>query len=198
MLDLGANLEATPNQLTQFALMGHFFSKAALGIDKPKIGLLNIGSEELKGRDEIKEAAMRLEKLGSKLNYIGFVEANHILKGKADIIVSDGFSGNIALKAMEGTAEFLTIGLKKVYRSGLLARIGFLFSSLALRHYFHRMDPRIYNGAAFLGLKSIVVKSHGGTDALGFAHALSLAIDTVENKFTEQMNQQLPNFIEGD
>ncbi len=196
MLDLGANIEASPNQLVQFAMMGKTFAKATLGIENPTVRLLNIGSEQLKGRDDIKMAAGKLENLKGKINYTGFVEANQILKGVTDVIVTDGFTGNIALKAMEGASEFLTVGLKKVARSGILARCGFFLASFALKHYFHRMDPRIHNGAVFLGLQAIVVKSHGGTDALGFAHAISIAVDIVDNRLTEEVNRQLPDFIE--
>ncbi len=198
MLDLGANIEATSEQLLQFALMGKIFATATLGIKNPTIGLLNIGSEELKGRDEVKAAAALLEKLPDMINYTGFVEANEIVGGKVDVVVMDGYSGNIALKAMEGVAHFLMNGLKNVYRSGLLTRIGFFLMRSAMKHFFHKIDPRVHNGAVFLGLNGIVVKSHGGTDALGFAHAISVGIDTVRHGFLNKVNKELPSLINND
>ena len=195
MLDLGANIEATPNHLVQFALMGKIFAMATLGLKKPKVALLNIGSEELKGRNEVKTASTILEELTDLINYVGYVEANEIVTGKVDVIVMDGYSGNIALKAMEGVAKFLSVGLKNVFYSSIFTKIGFLFMRSAMRHFFHRHDPRVHNGAVFLGINGIVVKSHGGTDALGFAHAICVGIDTVKHGFLDKVNSELPSLI---
>ncbi len=195
MLDLGANISATPYQLEQFALMGKIFANATLGIEKPTIGLLNIGSEALKGPDEVRAAAALLEKIPETINYTGFVEANEIVAGKVDVVVMNGYGGNIALKAMEGVANFLMMGLKNVYSANILSKFAFFLIRGPMKHFFHRVDPRVHNGAVFLGLNGIVVKSHGGTDSLGFAHAISVGIDTVQHGFLAKVNAELPSLM---
>ena len=169
MLDLGANLECDKNNLVQFALMGQAFAKIVIGLNDPKVALLNVGEEEIKGLDHIKEASNTLLNLKNIINYQGFVEGNQITDGSADVIVADGFTGNIALKTAEGTANFLTNSLKKSFNSSLSSKIGYFLAKKALESFKSHMDPRMYNGAVFLGLNGVAVKSHGGTDSFGFS-----------------------------
>lgn len=191
VLDLGANLECDAENLVQFALMGAIFCNTVLGIENPTIGLLNIGTEEMKGHDEIRLAAsiIRERPLPGKFN--GFIEGDDIMAGTVDVVVTDGFSGNIALKSVEGAAKLMGYFLKQAYKSSLLARIGYLFSYGALKKMRLRSDPRRYNGAMFLGLKGICVKSHGGTDPEGFANAVGVAFNLADRHFNERIGKEL-------
>ncbi|MGE0108681.1 MAG: phosphate acyltransferase PlsX [Bdellovibrionales bacterium] len=191
VLDLGANLECDAENLVQFALMGAIFCNAVLGIEKPSIGLLNIGTEEMKGHDEIRLAASILRERPLPGTFEGFVEGDGIMGGAVDVIVTDGFSGNIALKTAEGTAKLMGHFLKESYKSSLMAKIGFLFAHGALRKMQLRADPRRYNGAMFLGLKGICVKSHGGTDPEGFANAIGVAFDLADRQFNQRIGREL-------
>lgn len=179
MLDLGANAECNADNLFQFAVMGDAFAKAVLGRSNPSIGLLNIGSEESKGIENVKLAAMMLKDNVLDLNFHGFVEGNDIPAGTVDVIVTDGFSGNIALKTLEGTAKFFTSMLKTALSSSVSSKAGALLARPALKSLFSLLDPRMHNGAMFLGLNGIVVKSHGGTDEIGFANAIEVAVNLV-------------------
>lgn len=197
-LDLGANAECNSQNLVEFAIMGHVLHRVLYKTKQPTVGLLNIGSEETKGRDEIREAATTLKALEDKINFIGFVEGNDICAGKADVIVSDGFSGNIALKTIEGTAKFITTILKKTIKQSLVSKIGFLLATPALLKMKKEMDPRNYNGAMFLGLKGISVKSHGGADAYAFACALESAIHMAKNDLCNKIKEELRHTIDVD
>ena len=194
ILDLGANIECTDINLVQFALMGEVFSKSLLGTIKPNIGILNVGSEEIKGNAVVKQTFEKLEKLSSHINFYGFIEGNDINKGIVDVVVTDGFSGNIALKTAEGVAELIVSFLQGSYKSSLISKIGYLLSKPALNRFKARIDPRKYNGAVLLGLNGIVVKSHGGTDAFGFSNAISSAISLIENNYNEEIKKKLSFF----
>ncbi len=197
-LDLGANAECNSQNLVEFAIMGHVLHRVLYKTEHPSVGLLNIGSEETKGRDEIREAATTLKALEDKINFIGFVEGNDICAGKADVIVSDGFSGNIALKTIEGTAKFITTILKRTIKQSFVSKIGFLLATPALLKMKKEMDPRNYNGAMFLGLKGISVKSHGGADAYAFACALESAIHMAKNDLCNKIKEELRHTIDVD
>ena len=176
ILDLGANVDCSNDNLVQFALMGDIFSRTVLGIQNPRIGLLNVGSELIKGNSIVKQTHSDLSKITKKINFCGFVEGNDINKGVVDVVVTDGFSGNIALKTAEGVAELIFTFLKNSYKSSIISKLGYLLSQPALNRFKTRIDPRKYNGAVLLGLNGIVVKSHGGTDAFGFCNAIGVAV----------------------
>lgn len=196
MLDLGANVECDAENLVQFAIMGDVFARTVLGTHNPSCGLLNVGSEEMKGHAEIQQAAAYLRQMTGTLNFQGFVEGDDIATGKADVVVSDGFTGNIALKTTEGTARLIKEFLGDAFRSSLASRIGYIFARRGLKKMRARIDPRRYNGAVFLGLSGIAVKSHGGTDAFGFANAIGVAVDMVANNFNEKITDGLKSFGE--
>lgn len=191
VLDLGANLECDAENLVQFALMGAIFSNTVLGVSDPSIGLLNIGVEEMKGHDEVRMAASILRDRPLPGTFYGFVEGNDITAGTVDVIVTDGFSGNIALKTAEGTARLMAHHLRQAFSSSIWAKIGYLFAHSALHRMRLRVDPRRYNGAMFLGLQGVCVKSHGGTDPEGFANAIGVAFDLVDRRFNERIGQEL-------
>ncbi len=191
MLDLGANLECDAENLVQFALMGAVFSRAVLGISNPTVGLLNIGTEELKGHDEIRTAAAILRERPFPGVLHGFVEGNDILAGTVDVVVTDGFSGNVALKAIEGTGAMVGHFLRQTFQSSLLTKIGYLLTRQAMKRLKMRLDPRRYNGAMFLGLQGVCVKSHGGTDGEGFASALSVAHDLFTHHFNARIGEEV-------
>lgn len=193
VLDLGANLECDAENLVQFSLMGAIFCNAILGVSEPSIGLLNIGTEEMKGHDEVRMAASILRERPLPGSFYGFVEGNDITAGTVDVVVTDGFSGNIALKTAEGTAKLMAHFLRQTFSSSLMARIGYLFARGALHKMKLRADPRRYNGAMFLGLQGVCVKSHGGTDPEGFANAIGVAFDLVDRKFNERIGRELAN-----
>jgi glycerol-3-phosphate acyltransferase PlsX len=191
MLDLGANIECDADNLVQFALMGDAFARSVLGLTQPTIGLLNVGSEDLKGHESIRAAATQLRAENSPVKFYGFIEGNDIAAGTVDVIVTDGFTGNVALKTAEGTARLFSEFLRAAFKHSLLARIGYLFAADALKKMRERMDPRRYNGAMFLGLNGIAVKSHGGADALGFANAIGVAVDMKLNGFVDQIRDEI-------
>ena len=187
MLDLGANLECDADNLAEFAVMGSIFAQVLLGLDAPRVGLLNVGSEELKGHEELRQAAAWLRRAGGPVNFHGFVEGNDIGSGMVDVVVTDGFTGNVALKSIEGTAKLYSGWVREVFRTSTFAKIGYLFSSGAWVKLRKRVDPRRYNGAVFLGLDGVCVKSHGGTDDLGFAYSIGVARDMVRYEYKSKL-----------
>jgi glycerol-3-phosphate acyltransferase PlsX len=191
MLDLGANVECDAENLVQFALMGDVFARAVLSLVEPTVGLLNVGSEELKGNDSVREAAARLREGVAPIHFYGFVEGDDIAAGTVDVVVTDGFTGNIAVKTAEGTVKLFAEFLESAFRHSLPARIGYLFARGALRKLRMRSDPRRYNGAIFLGLSGIAVKSHGSTDAFGFANAIGVAVDMKLNGVLDKIRAGL-------
>ncbi|MGB3711416.1 MAG: phosphate acyltransferase PlsX [Erythrobacter sp.] len=195
MLDLGANTEADARNLVQFAIMGAAYARIVGGFDKPSVRLLNIGTEEIKGTDALRDAATQLSQAsgngGLELNFDGFVESDKINRGETHVVVTDGFSGNIALKAIEGSARFVTDLLKQAFTSSLRSKIGFLVSRPATELLRHHLDPNNHNGAVFLGLNGVVVKSHGSATAKGVAHAVNVAARLLENDLTKRIAQDL-------
>jgi glycerol-3-phosphate acyltransferase PlsX len=177
VLDVGANVATDAQQLVDFAVMGEAFARAILGLERPTVGLLNVGAEDLKGNEAVRGAAQILRNVALPMEFYGFVEGDDIAEGTVDVVVTDGFTGNVALKTAEGTAKLVVHFLRASLRRSLLARIGALLASGALLTMRRKLDPRAANGGIFLGLNGIVVKSHGGTDALGFASAVDMAID---------------------
>jgi glycerol-3-phosphate acyltransferase PlsX len=186
MLDLGANLQCHAKNLVDFAIMGRAFARTVLGVPEPTYALLNVGSEERKGHEDLQEARDILAATGDP-GFLGFIEGDDITKGTVDVIVTDGFTGNIALKAAEGTAKLVSEYLNRTFRSSVMAGLGYILARPALRKLRKRLDPRRYNGAVFLGLNGIAVKSHGGTDAVGFAHAVGVAVDMVRHGLIEKI-----------
>jgi glycerol-3-phosphate acyltransferase PlsX len=180
VLDVGANIAADADQLVDFAVMGQAFARAVLGLEKPSLGILNVGEEDLKGHDAVREAAHILRDAGLPIEFSGFVEGDDISAGTVDVIVTDGFTGNVALKTAEGAAKLIIGFLRAALTRSLLGKIGGVFAAGALGALRRKLDPRASNGGIFLGLNGVVVKSHGGTDALGFASALDMAIDMVK------------------
>jgi phosphate acyltransferase len=175
VLDVGASMGADAGHLVNLAVMGAAMARILVGVDTPSVGLLNVGEEEIKGVDDVKEASRRLKETPVPgLDYIGFIEGDGIGKGAADVVVTEGFTGNITLKTAEGTATQISAYLREAMSSSLLAKIGYLFASGAFAALRRRLDPRRINGAVFLGLEGLVIKSHGGTDALGIATAIEI------------------------
>lgn len=187
MLDLGANVECSPSNLVEFAVMGAAFARSVLGIGRPRVCLLNIGVEELKGNDEVRQAAEILRHSSLTLDFLGFIEADKIAEGDADVIVTDGFTGNVALKAMEGTARLIARLLGAAFRNSLLARLGYVLAKGGLSGARTHLDPNNHNGAVMLGLAGLVVKSHGGTSASGFATAIGVAVDMARHNLIGQI-----------
>jgi glycerol-3-phosphate acyltransferase PlsX len=194
MLDLGANVECSADHLFQFAIIGNAFSRATLELESPTIALLNVGSEDLKGNDAVKLAAEMLK--NSDLNFQGFVEGNGIIEGKVDVIVTDGFTGNIAIKTLEGTAKACKFFLKDALSSSILSRIGALMALPALKKFGKKVDPRKYNGAMFGGLNGVAVKSHGSADRVAFAQALKVAVNLVKYDVNGRITQEIKQFNE--
>jgi glycerol-3-phosphate acyltransferase PlsX len=195
MLDLGANLDCDAEILAQFALMGHIFGKTVFNWNSPKVGLLNVGSEHQKGKESIRQAAGLIRSRYGMVNFHGFIEGDDIGNGKVDVVVTDGFTGNVALKTAEGTARLINDYIKQAFMHSLFARLGYLFARPALRRLKTRLDPRRYNGAVFLGLNKVAVKSHGGTDALGFAAAIDVAVEMITHACIAQMRTQFAHEI---
>ena len=192
VLDLGANIECDENNLVDFAEMGSALFKSLFPNENPKVGLLNIGSEEIKGTETLKKAHTILNEMKSNdFEFNGFIEANKIMDGETNVIVTDGFTGNIALKTAEGTAKFITDSLKKYLTETILAKISIIFSYFALKKFKSKLDPRKFNGAIFLGLKGPVVKSHGSTDALGFYHSIDLCYRIIKGDLMEKIRSNL-------
>ncbi|MFM8542314.1 MAG: phosphate acyltransferase PlsX [Chakrabartia sp.] len=192
MLDLGANTECDARNLTEFAIMGAAYSRIALGIARPRVSLLNIGTEDQKGTDEIRDAAAILrEATHLPISFEGFIEGDKIARGLTDVVVCDGFSGNISLKTMEGTARFVTDLLRRAFASSIRTKFGFLISRPATELMRHHLDPNNHNGAVFLGLNGVVVKSHGSASAKGVANAIGVAAKLVEANITQRITDDL-------
>lgn len=194
MLDLGANTECDSENLVQFAVMGAAFARTVLGVSTPRVALLNIGEEELKGTEELKEAAALLRTADLPIRFMGFTEGDKLGRGDVDVIVTDGFSGNIALKTAEGTARLVVTLLADAFRSSALTKLGYLMSRPALRALRKHLDPNNHNGAVFLGLNGLVVKSHGGANAKGVANAIGVAHDLVVDDIARRIADDLENF----
>ena len=191
VLDLGANIECDSENLIQFAIMGSAFYRDIHGGVSPSVGLLNVGEEDQKGFDYLREAAAVLGADSLNLNYHGFVEGSDIAGGKVDVVVTDGFSGNVALKTAEGVAELFQGGLRTAFSENISTRLGFLLARSGLRRFRHKLDPRRYNGAVFLGLNGISVKSHGGTDAFGFSNAIGVAVHMLQQGFIPEVKSAI-------
>jgi glycerol-3-phosphate acyltransferase PlsX len=195
MLDLGANTECDAQNLVQFAVMGAAYARTVLDIDRPRVKLLNIGTEELKGTGELKDAAAMLREASYlRLKFDGFTEGDQLSRGKVDVVVTDGFSGNIALKTAEGTARFVTDLLRRAFTSSLRSKAGFALSKPALHMLKVHLDPNNHNGAVFLGLNGLVVKSHGGANAKGVANAIAVAARMVRGDIVNQVATDLDEF----
>jgi glycerol-3-phosphate acyltransferase PlsX len=191
MLDLGANVACDARNLVQFALLGDMFARTVLGLTAPTTGVLNVGSEDLKGDDRVRNAAeiIRSSHIGPQFH--GFVEGHDIAAGTTDVVVTDGFTGNVALKTGEGALKLMTDLLRQIFASSLSSKLGYLLAKPGLDQMKVWLDPRRYNGAVMLGLNGVVVKSHGGTDAEGFAHATDVAIDMVMHRFNDRIREGL-------
>jgi phosphate acyltransferase len=187
MLDLGANLTCDARNLVEFAIMGDMFARTVLGLTAPRIGLMNVGSEEQKGDDRVRQAAdiLRVSHLAPQFH--GFVEGHDIAAGTTDVIATDGFTGNVALKTGEGALKLAGELLRQIFQSSLSAKLGYVLARPGLERMRLWLDPRRYNGAVMVGLNGVVVKSHGGTDAEGFAHAIDVAVDMVAHRFNERI-----------
>ena len=195
MLDLGANTECDAQNLVQFAVMGAAYSRTVLGLSSPRVKMLNIGTEELKGTDELKDAAALLREADYlAFRFDGFTEGDQLSRGEVDVVVTDGFSGNIALKTAEGTARFVTDLLRRAFKSSLRSKAGFALSRPALNLLKHHLDPNNHNGAVFLGLNGLVVKSHGSANPKGVANAIRVAGSMVRNDITRKIGDDLDNF----
>ena len=192
VLDLGANIECSDKNLIDFSIMGSSLYKSLFPEEKPKVALLNIGSEELKGNEVIKETYQKLSKIVNKeFEFKGYIEGNHLMDGNVNVIVADGFTGNVALKTAEGTASFITSELKQSMKNSILGKIGSLISINSLKKFKKKLDPRLYNGAILLGLDSPVIKSHGGTDYIGFANSLSVCEKIVKNNLIDKIKKSI-------
>jgi glycerol-3-phosphate acyltransferase PlsX len=191
MLDLGANAVCDSRNLVEFAVMGGCFARATLGLERPTIGLLNIGSEDLKGTDTLREAANILRSSHLDIEFHGFVEGDDITKGTVDVVVTDGFTGNVSLKTAEGTAKLFSMFLKNAIKSSILAQIGMVLAKPVISQMMARTDPRRYNGALFVGLNGVAVKSHGGTDGVGFANAVGVAYDMIARDLNRRIGEEL-------
>ena len=192
VLDLGANIECSSKNLLDFSIMGSSLYKSLFPEDNPKVALLNIGSEEIKGNEIIKETFQILsERKNLDFDFKGYIEGNHLMDGDVNVIVTDGFTGNIALKTAEGTANFITSELKKAMTSNIIGKISSLLNIKNLKNFKKRLDPRLYNGAIFIGLDSPVVKSHGGTDFLGFSNSLDVCKKIVKGDLINKIKNNI-------
>jgi phosphate acyltransferase len=189
-LDLGANVECSSKNLEQFAIMGEIFARLILHLPKPKVGLINVGTEDIKGNAVVKEAAELIRASSIKDNFYGFIEGNHIFQGSVDVVIMDGFTGNVVLKASEGVLQFALHNFKEAFKSSWRARIGYLLASSMLKKLSLRLDYRRYNGGIWLGLNGVAIKSHGSTDAFGFAHAIDIAVDMVSSRVNETLRKE--------
>ncbi|KPK37166.1 MAG: phosphate acyltransferase [Gammaproteobacteria bacterium SG8_47] len=193
VLDLGANVDSSADHLFEFAVMGSVLVTAVEGIDQPRVGLLNVGEEEIKGNERVKEAARLLTE--STLNYIGFVEGDGIFTGEADVVVCDGFVGNVALKSTEGVAKMIAHFMRQEFKRNPLTYLAGLAALPVIRSLRRRIDPRAYNGASLVGLQGIVVKSHGSADAFSFANAIRVAYKETKNNVPERISRRLENML---
>ena len=192
VLDLGANIECSSKNLMDFSIMGASLYTSLYPDEKPNVALLNIGSEELKGNETIKETYQILnDKNSVNYNFAGYIEGNHLMDGDVNVIVSDGFTGNVALKTAEGTANFITNELKKTMTGNIMGKISSLLNISNLKKFKKRLDPRLYNGAIFIGLDSPVVKSHGGTDYIGFSNSLDVCHRIVKGNLIEKIKHNI-------
>jgi glycerol-3-phosphate acyltransferase PlsX len=195
MLDLGANVTCDTRNLVEFAVMGDVFARTVLGLTSPSIGLLNVGAEELKGDDRVRDAAEILRQSAIGKQFYGFVEGHDIAAGTTDVVVTDGFTGNVALKTGEGALKLIAELLRQVFQSSISAKLAYLLARPGLDRLREWLDPRRYNGAVMLGLNGVVVKSHGGTDAQGFAHAIDVAVDMVVHRFNDHIRVGLAGVV---
>lgn len=191
LLDLGANIDCNADNLIQFAIMGHAFARVLLNKEHPTVGLLNVGSEEVKGSDVVKTAAEELRSGDYDIDFYGYVEGNDIAEGTSDVVVMDGFTGNVVLKTAEGTARICGDYIRQAFGSSPFAWLGGVLAKRAIKKMFKSMDPRLHNGAMFLGLNGIAVKSHGGSDAIGFANALEVAISLAKEDINSKVIQEM-------
>ncbi len=192
VLDLGANIECSDKNLIDFAIMGSSLFKSLYPDEKSKVALLNIGSEELKGNEVIRETYQKLNQIeNEEFEFKGFIEGNHIMDGDVNVVVADGFTGNVALKTAEGTANFITNELKESMKGSILGRLGSIISINSLKKFKKKLDPRLYNGAILLGLDSPVIKSHGGTDYIGFANSLTVCEKIVKNNLIDKIKNSI-------
>ena len=199
VLDLGANIECNDQNLVDFAELGSALYKSLYPNDKPKVSLLNVGSEEIKGTEMLKVASKRLRGLSNEENFIyqGYIEGNDIMSGTSNVIITDGFTGNIALKTAEGTAKFINNNLKKSLTENIFTKISLIFSYFSLKKFKDKLDPRKYNGAIFLGLNGPVVKSHGGIDSTGFYHSIDLCYKIIKGNLMSQIKKNLKHSKSG-
>ena len=193
VLDLGANIECNDDNLVDFAELGSALFKSLFPKESPKVSLLNVGSEEIKGTEILKNAYKKLKLLNDDNNFIfnGYIEGNKLMDGDSNVLVTDGFTGNVALKTAEGTAKFITDNLKKSLTENIFSKISFLFSYLSLKKFKEKLDPRKYNGAIFLGLNGPVVKSHGGTDSIGFYYSIDLCYKIIKGDLMKEIKNNL-------
>ena len=192
VLDLGANIECSSKNLLDFSIMGASLYKSLYPNDKPNVGILNIGSEEFKGNEVIKETYQILnDKKSNNYDFAGYIEGNHLMDGEINVIVSDGFTGNVALKTAEGTANFITSELKNAMTGSIIGKISSFLNISNLKKFKKRLDPRLYNGAIFIGLDSPVVKSHGGTDHIGFSNSLDVCNRIIKGNLIEKIKQNI-------
>ena len=192
VLDLGANIECNEKNLIDFSIMGASLFKSLYPNEKAKVALLNIGSEEMKGNDVLKNTYQKMNEIkSSQFNFEGFIEGNDLMNGNVNVIVSDGFTGNVALKTAEGTANFITNELKKMFNNNFLGKLSGLINYLNLKSFKKRLDPRLYNGAIFIGLDSPVVKSHGSTDYIGFSNSLSVCEKIVRGNLIKKIKSNI-------
>lgn len=190
LLDLGANVECSANNLQQFAIMGEIFARHVLHLPHPKVGLMNVGSEEIKGNSIVKEAYDLLRESSIKKNFYGFIEGDDLARGTVDVVVMDGFTGNVVLKAGEGVMYLALHYFKEAFKSSWMARLGYILARPMLNKLSMRLDYRRYNGGIWLGLNGIAIKSHGGTDSLGFSYAIDLAVDMVKSQINEHLMKE--------
>jgi glycerol-3-phosphate acyltransferase PlsX len=193
ILDMGANVDSSAENLFEFAVMGSILTSAVDNVEKPKVGLLNIGEEEIKGNERVKEAARLLA--NSDLNYVGFVEGDDIFKGTADVVVCDGFVGNVSLKTTEGVAQLIAHFVKQEFKKNIFTKLAALIALPVLNSLKRKIDPRRYNGASFVGLQGIVIKSHGNADKLSFAYAIREAIVEVQMNVPQRIKNQLESML---
>jgi glycerol-3-phosphate acyltransferase PlsX len=198
MLDLGANISCDSENLAQFAILGAVFARAVMGIERPTVGLLNVGSEQMKGNETLRAADALLKGVSIPGQYYGFVEGNDITKGTTDVVVTDGFTGNVALKTAEGVGHFFKEVITSEFKHSLWSKIGYLMNKCVFTRIKNRMDPRQYNGGLFLGLRGICVKSHGSADEYAFSRAVLVAINMVEQGFNDTVIKEVEGFVEAE
>lgn len=198
MLDLGANISCDSENLAQFAILGVIFARAVMDIERPTVGLLNVGSEQMKGNDVLRAADTLLRSVSIPGEYKGFIEGDDITKGTVDVIVTDGFTGNIALKTAEGVGNFFKNVITEEFKRNYFSMFGYLINKRVFKRIKNRMDPREYNGGLFLGLKGICVKSHGGADAYAFSRAVLVAANMVQQGFNDDVIREIEGFAEAE